>query len=315
MLAAIAGRTERIHLGSAVTVLSSDDPVRVFQRFATLDAVSGGRAEVILGRGSFTESFPLFGLAARPATSSCSPRSWSLFAQLRHGGAGALAAATTRAPLDGQTGRARGPSHGAAADLGRRRRQPRVGRAGGRPRTAADARDHRRRERPVRAASSTSTTGRSPSSATDPQPVGVHSPGHVAATDEQALEEYWPHWKPMRDRIGAERGWPPASAGGVPPGRRARRRDVRRVARDGRPQDRDDGHGRSGLSRFDLKYSAGTLPHAALLRSIELYGTEVAPRVHELLAERGGVSRRAGDRPRPGRAAAAPSPARAARPR
>src|SRR5688572_9973956 len=61
VLAAIAGRTERIHLGSAVTVLSSDDPVRVFQRFATLDAASGGRAEVILGRGSFTESFPLFG--------------------------------------------------------------------------------------------------------------------------------------------------------------------------------------------------------------------------------------------------------------
>ena len=61
VLAAIAGRTERIQLGSAVTVLSSDDPVRVFQRFATLDALSNGRAEVILGRGSFTESFPLFG--------------------------------------------------------------------------------------------------------------------------------------------------------------------------------------------------------------------------------------------------------------
>src|ERR671928_1396081 len=61
LLAAIAGRTSRIHLGSAVTVLSSDDPVRVFERFSTLDAVSGGRAEVILGRGSFTESFPLFG--------------------------------------------------------------------------------------------------------------------------------------------------------------------------------------------------------------------------------------------------------------
>ena len=61
LLAAIAGRTERIQLGTAVTVLSSDDPVRVFERFATLDAVSNGRAEIILGRGSFTESFPLFG--------------------------------------------------------------------------------------------------------------------------------------------------------------------------------------------------------------------------------------------------------------
>src|ERR1700753_1712560 len=65
LLAAIAGRTRRIHLGSAVTVLSSDDPIRVFQRFATLDAVSNGRAEVILGRGSFTESFPLFGYELR----------------------------------------------------------------------------------------------------------------------------------------------------------------------------------------------------------------------------------------------------------
>src|SRR3954469_613916 len=72
VLAAIAGRTERIRLGSAVTVLSSDDPIRVFQRFATLDAVSNGRAEVILGRGSFTESFPLFGLA-RPSFTKSPP--------------------------------------------------------------------------------------------------------------------------------------------------------------------------------------------------------------------------------------------------
>ena len=74
LLAAIAARTKRIRLGSAVTVLSSDDPIRVFQRFATLDAVSNGRAEVILGRGSFTESFPLFGYDLS-ATRSCSRRS------------------------------------------------------------------------------------------------------------------------------------------------------------------------------------------------------------------------------------------------
>jgi alkanesulfonate monooxygenase SsuD/methylene tetrahydromethanopterin reductase-like flavin-dependent oxidoreductase (luciferase family) len=116
-------------------------------------------------------------------------------------------------------------------------------------------------------------------------PVGVHSPGHVAATDEQALDELWPHWKPMRDRIGAERGWPPStraefdqSAGpdgalhvGSP------ETVARKIAAT---------VDTLGASRFDLKYSAGTLPHDTMMRSIELYGTEVAPRVRELVASR-----------------------------
>ncbi len=96
MLAAIAGRTKRIHLGSAVTVLSSDDPVRVFQRFSTLDAVSNGRAEVILGRGSFTESFPLFGYELDQYEELFEEK-LDLFAALLRAGAGHLAAAR-RAP-------------------------------------------------------------------------------------------------------------------------------------------------------------------------------------------------------------------------
>src|SRR3954453_13112549 len=101
VLAAIAGRTERIHLGSAVTVLSSDDPVRVFQRFATLDAVSGGRAEVILGRGSFTESFPLFGYPL-DMYEELFEEKLDLFAQLLHEEP-VTWSGDTRAPLDHQS--------------------------------------------------------------------------------------------------------------------------------------------------------------------------------------------------------------------
>ena len=115
-------------------------------------------------------------------------------------------------------------------------------------------------------------------------PVGVHSPGHIAPTDDEAREQLWPHWRKMRDRIGAERGWGPTtrrefdqSAGprgslyvGSP------ETVARKIAATA---------GTLGVSRFDLKYSAGELPHSAMLRSIELYGTEVIPRVRELLAE------------------------------
>jgi probable LLM family oxidoreductase len=280
VLAAIAGRTRQIRLGSAVTVLSSDDPVRVFQRFATLDAVSSGRAEVILGRGSFTESFPLFGHDLAQYEQLFEEK-LDLFAQLRseqpvHW------SGTTRAPLDGRPVVPR-------TELGRLRTWVGVG---GSPQSVVRAASH------GLALMLAIIGGESARFAPyvelyhealaehghGPQPVGVHSPGHVAPTDEQALEEYWPHWKPMRDRIGAERGWPPASPGEF---RQAAGPDgamyvgspdtvARKIATTARAL---------SLSRFDLKYSAGTLPHPQLMRSIELYGTEVAPLVHELLAD------------------------------
>ncbi len=117
------------------------------------------------------------------------------------------------------------------------------------------------------------------------QPVGVHSPGHVAETDEQALAELWPHWRVMRDRIGGERGWPPSTIGEFeqsagPTGALyvgSPETVARKIA---------DTMSVLGASRFDLKYSAGTLPHEAMMRSIELYAGAVAPRVRELLATR-----------------------------
>ena len=204
VLAAIAGRTERIHLGSAVTVLSSDDPVRVFQRFATLDAVSNGRAEVILGRGSFTESFPLFGYPL-DMYEELFEEKLDLFAQLLHEEPVTWSGAT-RAPLAAP---GRLPAHRAPADhVGRRRWEPGVGRARRAPRAAARDRDHRRRERAVRAARRAVPTRAARARQRTTCRSAVHSPGHVGATDEEAMEELWPHWQAMRNRIGAERGWP-----------------------------------------------------------------------------------------------------------
>jgi len=279
VLAAIAGQTERIRLGSAVTVLSSDDPVRVFQRFATLDAVSGGRAEVILGRGSFTESFPLFGFELDQYEQLFEEK-LDLFAQLRHEQA-VTWSGSTRASLSNQRVFPRTNSGALTTWVG----------VGGSPQSVVRAAHHGLPlmiaiigGESVRFAPFVDLYHRALEQFEQPRlPVGVHSPGHIAATDEEAREQLWPHMKEMRDRIGAERGWGPMtrrefdhSAGpdgslyvGSP------ETVARKIATTARAL---------GLSRFDLKYSAGTLPHPLLMQSIELYGTEVIPRVRELLA-------------------------------
>ena len=279
VLAAIASRTTRIHLGSAVTVLSTDDPVRVFQRFSTLNAISSGRAEVVLGRGSFTESFPLFGHDLGQYEELFEEK-LSLFAEL-----------LKPEPVT-WSGRLRGPLEGQVvyppAESGTLRTWVAVGGSpesvvraayyglplmlaiiGGDPQRFAPWADLYR-ERLERFGKPL-------------QPIGVHSPGHVAATDEQAKEELWPHYQGLMNRIGAERGWPPVGRGqfeqaagphgalyvGSPETVAAK--IVSTVTA-------------LGLSRFDLKYSNGTLPHDAILRSIELYGTKVVPLVRDRLA-------------------------------
>ena len=280
VLAAIAARTSQIRLGSAVTVLSSDDPVRVYQRFATLDAVSNGRAEVILGRGSFTESFPLFGFALDQYEELFDEK-LDLFANL-------LAEqpvtwnGSTRAGLRNQQVYPRTERGSLTTWVG----------VGGSPQSVVRA---ARYGLPLmiaiiggesaRFAPFVDLYHRALAEFEHPSlPVGVHSPGHIAATDEQAREELWPHWQQMRNRIGGERGWGPTSraefdhatsaTGAAYVGAPAT--VARKIAATVRTL---------GLSRFDMKYSAGTLPHEVMMRSIELYGTEVIPRVHELLAE------------------------------
>ncbi|MGL4321272.1 MAG: LLM class flavin-dependent oxidoreductase [Paracoccaceae bacterium] len=278
VLAAIAGKTSRIKLGSAVTVLSSDDPVRVFQRFSTLNAVSGGRAEVIVGRGSFTESFPLFGQALEDYEVLFEER-LDLFSRLlrqpKVTWSGQTRAAlqdqavypTLGAPLTTWVGVGGSPESIVRAvryDL-----PLMLAIIGGDPRRFLPYIDlyHRattQLKKPVR-------------------PMGVHSHGFVAATDAEALETLWPHYKGIHDRIGRERGWGPTTkdrflaeveGGSVYAG------SPQTVARKITATMRD-----LGLQRFDMKYSSGTLPHAAMMRSIELYGTKVIPMVREMLAE------------------------------
>ena len=282
VLAAIAGRTSRIRLGSAVTVLSSDDPVRVFQRFATLDAASNGRAEVILGRGSFIESFPLFGYELDQYETLFEEKleMFAAILEANRTGAPVTWRGTTRAPLEGK--RVYPPTESGRLTTW-------IG-VGGSPESVVRAAKYGMPlmlaiigGSPLRFAPYIDLYYRALAQrGMDPLPIGVHSPGHIADTDEQAREELWPHWREMRNRIGAERGWGPTSraefdreveAGSLYVG--APETVARRIAATA---------GALGIARFDMKYSAGTLAHDTLMRSIELYGREVVPRVRELLA-------------------------------
>jgi alkanesulfonate monooxygenase SsuD/methylene tetrahydromethanopterin reductase-like flavin-dependent oxidoreductase (luciferase family) len=262
-----------------VTVLSTDDPVRVFQRFSTLDALSNGRAEVILGRGSFTESYPLFGFDLTRYDELFEDR-LRLFVEILKGGE-VTWTGTTRTPITAteihppiESGRLKTwVGVGGSPDSVRRAARY------GLPLTLAIIGGDPRRFRPF-----VDLYLHALEQQGQPVlPVAAHSPGHVAASDDQARDELWPHYQAMINRIGRERGWPPTTraqfdreAGpdgslyvGTPETVAAK---IVRTAR------------ALGLSRFDLKYSAGTLPHASLMKSIELIGTEVAPRVKETLA-------------------------------
>ena len=278
MLAAIAGRTERIRLGSAVTVLSTDDPVRVFERFATLDAVSGGRARIILGRGSFTESYPLFGYDLQDYERLFSEK-LDLMAKLLAED-GVTWEGTVRSALKNQQVYPRtdsghidtwigvGGSPESAVRAARYGFPLVMAIIGGDPARFAPLADLYRR--------ALRQYGK------DPLPLAVHSPGFVAETDDEAMDVLWPHAQAMWNRIGRERGWPPTTRerfeGDVAAGAwhvGSPETVARKIARTVRVLD---------LDGFDMKYSAGTLPHDRLMTSIELYGTRVIPRVRELLA-------------------------------
>lgn len=277
VLAAIASRTERIRLGSAVTVLSSDDPVRVFERFATLDAVSNGRAEIVAGRGSFTESFPLFGydlrdyevlfeekLALLSALLTEEPVTWS---------------GSTRASLSDQRVYP-ATAHGITAWVG----------VGGSPesvvRTArygfglflaiiggpAD-----------RFAGYVDLFERAQDQFGVPRrPVAVHSPGLIADTDQAARNLVRDGWFEMRERMGRERGWPPPAAG-----------DFEREIETGSlyvgsPETVAEKIAATvhtlKVDRFDLKYDQ-PVTHDDQQESIRLYGEKVVPAVRRILAD------------------------------
>ncbi|MDB4909122.1 MAG: class flavin-dependent oxidoreductase [Gemmatimonadetes bacterium] len=281
VLAAIAARTSRIRLGSAVTVLSSDDPVRVFQRFSTLDALSNGRAEVILGRGSFTESFPLFGFPLNRYEELFEEKLDLFVKVLEHDRTGEPVnwKGTVRGPMAQQSVYPRTERGALTTWIG----------VGGSPESVVRAAHH---NLPMMLA----IIGGDPRRFTPfielyhralgelgrpVLPVGVHSPGHVADTDKQAREELWPSYQVMRNKIGSERGWGPAS-----------RLEFDREADSGSmyvgspstvAQKIAATVTALGVHRFDMKYSSGPMAHDVLMRGVQLYGAEVIPRVRAIL--------------------------------
>jgi probable LLM family oxidoreductase len=284
VLAGIATRTSRIHLASGVTVLSSDDPVRVFERFATVDALSNGRAEVILGRGSFTESFPLFGYDLRDYDVLFEEKI-DLFVKLLDEKPvtwqGTKRPALRDADVFPKTESGRlttwvgvGGSPESVVRTARYGLRLMLAIIGGDP-----ARFSPYIELYQRATEQLGTTA---------YPVGMHSPGFIAETDEEAKELFYPGYKEVRDRIGALRGWPPL--------RRAEfEAEVERGSLYiGAPETVARKMAKAiqalGVGRFDMIYSTGgALSASARLRAVELYGTRVVPLVKEMLAERATV--------------------------
>jgi probable LLM family oxidoreductase len=277
VLAGIATVTNQITLGSGVTVLSSEDPVRVYQRFATLDALSNGRAEITAGRGSFTESFPLFGFALSDYELLFEERLDLLVELLKE--RPVTWSGQTRAALTNQEVYPK--TEGGSIPL-------RVG-VGGSPHSVIRAAKHGATlalaiigGSPDRFAPFTGLYRESLKRFDKPQlSIGIHSPGHIAETDEQAAQEMWPQYNNSFGRIGQERGWGPMTYEHF---------------------DNEVQHGSlyvgspetvakkiifalesTGANRFELKYSTGAMPQSQMLRSIKLYATEVIPLVKAAL--------------------------------
>lgn len=277
VLAAIAGRTQRIKLGTAVTVLSSDDPVRVFQRFSTLNALSNGRAEPILGRGSFTESYPLFGYDLSDYDQLFEEK-LDLFARLVREDRVTWSGQTRSGLQDQAVYPPLGPegmvvwvgvggSPESVVRVVRQDLQLMLAIIGGDARRFAPYVDlyHRACDQLGKA----------------PRPVGVHSPGFVAETDEAAQEALWPHYADMFGRIGRERGWSPVTKASY-------LAEVREGALYvGSPETvarKIAGTVKAlGIQRFDMKYATGPVPHGQLMDCIRLYGEKVIPMVREML--------------------------------
>jgi probable LLM family oxidoreductase len=279
VLAAIAARTSRIHLGSAVTVISSDDPVRVFQRYSTLDSLSNGRAEVILGRGSSTESFPLFGYDLRNYEELFEEKV-NLFAELLKEQP-VTWSGNTRPALDGLTVYPRTDSGHLSTWIG----------VGGSPESVVRAARYGFSLMiaiiggdSARFAPFAGLFREALAKFGQPvRPVGVHSPGHVAATDEQAIEEFWPHYARAFAEVAKVRGFRPPTKENflrdVGPGGAlyvgAPETVATKVTETLRALD---------ANRFDLKYGMPGISQDKVMTNIELFGSKVAPLVRDMMA-------------------------------
>ncbi len=281
-LAAVAERTQHIRLTSAVSVLSSDDPVRVFQQFATLDLLSGGRAEIMAGRGSFIESFPLFGYDLADYDELFVEK-LELLLQLRdeehvtwegRHRAPLEAAGIYPRPLEDPlpVWIAVGGNPTSAARAGALGLPMALAIIGGMPeRFAPFAEIHRRAALDLH----------------HPAPaLSINSHGFIADTSQEAADIAWPPFEAMMTKIGRERGWPPMGRDQFEASRTLRGANFV-----GSPQEVVEKilfqHEIFAHDRFLLQLTVGSLDHAKTMRAIELYGTEVAPAVRAELARRG----------------------------
>jgi probable LLM family oxidoreductase len=267
VLAAGAARTKRIRLTSAVTVLSSDDPIRVFQQFSTLDLLSGGRAEIMAGRGSFIESFPLFGYELADYDRLFDEKLRQLL-ELRREVRGVYPR-PLQDPLPVWV--AVGGSPESAHRAGVLGLPMALAIIGGLPeRFVPFAEIHRR---------AAADAGH------EPPRLSINSHGFVAESSQRAADEYFTPLKTMMDRIGRERGWRPLTRQDYDAGRTLRGATVV-----GSPEEVAEKilfqHELFGHERFLIQFTVGSLPHASTLKAIELFGTKVAPLVREEVARR-----------------------------
>jgi probable LLM family oxidoreductase len=278
-LAAVAARTERIRLTSAVSVLSSDDPVRVFQQFSTLDLLSDGRAEIMAGRGSFIESFPLFGFDLADYDELFAEK-LDLLLRLRNSERVSWAG-RHRAPLHDVAVYPRpvqdplpvwvavGGNPASAARAGALGLPMALAIIGGLPeRFAPFAEIHGRAAR---------------ENGHEPPALSINSHGFIADTSQQAADISWPPFEAMMTKIGRERGWPPMGRDQFDASRTLRGANFV-----GSPQQVVEKilfqHEIFGHERFLLQLTVGSLDHVRTMRAIELFGTEVAPAVRRELA-------------------------------
>ena len=282
ILGAAAARTQRIRLTSAVTVLSAIDPVRAFQQFATLDLVSEGRAEMVVGRGSFIEAFPLFGLPLEDYESLFA-ENLDLLLEIREH-EHVHWSGKHRASLTGQGVYPRPVQNPLPVWLGVGGTPQSFMRAGqlGLPLMVAIIGGETRRFRSLinlyRAA------GKGAGHPPERLKVGVHSLGYVAETTEQAADEFYPGYARAISDIGKERGWAPPTRAGFDA-----QRGPEGALLIGSPEEVAEklvrhSEALGGVSRFTFQMNASSLPHAKLMRAIELLGDRVAPAVREQVA-------------------------------
>jgi len=283
ILGAAAARTQRIRLTSAVTVLSAADPVRVFQNFATLDLLSQGRAEMIVGRGSFIEAFPLFGLRLEDYDSLFAEK-LDLLLKIRED-EHVHWSGKHRAALTGQGVYPRPVQDPLPIWLGVGGTPNSFARAGalGLPLMVAIIGGEPRRFRPL--VDLYRETGRRAGHPPDRLKVGVHALGYVAATTREAADAYFPGYARAVASVAQERGWPPATRAGF---------DAQRgphgallIGNDDEVAEKIIRHSEAlgGISRITFQMNAASLPHAQLMQAIEVLGTRVAPAVRQEMVD------------------------------